>query len=213
MCKWSLLYNIKETPLLSFYSLKETYTIYNMQPRSHAVGQQGENGNGLSRNQLHQHSPSWTSSSARRHLSPNNIVVTSPASSSSSTQPISPTNVTPPRPTSPRNNNNNSNNINTSVYSMVRERSLHRDEGGGGNSSRPPSIRSASSYGRPLNRLMHNAHTRRHSSYSNFSTMSETSLPWTTRDIGFNAISGKVSCYNFLFILLLFYLSIQRKIT
>ncbi|KAI7854197.1 Vps54-like protein-domain-containing protein [Circinella umbellata] len=72
---------------------------------------------------------------------------------------------------------------------MVRERSMHRDEGGG-NSSRPPSIRSASSFGRPLNRLMHNAHTRRHSSYSNFSTMSETSLPWTTRDIGFNAISG-----------------------
>ncbi|CAO3641686.1 unnamed protein product [Cunninghamella blakesleeana] len=33
-------------------------------------------------------------------------------------------------------------------------------------------------------------HSRRHSNYSNFSTMSETSLPWTTRDIGFNAISG-----------------------
>ncbi|KAI9498334.1 Vps54-like protein-domain-containing protein [Zychaea mexicana] len=150
-----------------------------MQPRSHAAGQQqqqGENGNGSSRNYLHHHhSPSWNSSSAsaRRHLSPNNITT-------ASASPASPTNANSPRPTSPRT---------TPVHSMVRERSLHRDEGTT-SSSRPPSIRSASSYGRPLNRLMHNAHTRRHSSYSNFSTMSETSLPWTTRDIGFNAISG-----------------------
>ncbi|KAI8144882.1 Vps54-like protein-domain-containing protein [Fennellomyces sp. T-0311] len=143
-----------------------------MQPRSHAAGpQQGENGNVPSRNHLHLHSsPSWNSSSAssRRHLSPNNLTTTSGS-------PISPSSATSPRT--------------TPVHSMVRERSMHRDEGQGG-SSRPPSIRSASSHGRPFNRLMHNAHTRRHSSYSNFSTMSETSLPWTTRDIGFNAISG-----------------------
>ncbi|KAI8336713.1 Vps54-like protein-domain-containing protein [Chlamydoabsidia padenii] len=80
---------------------------------------------------------------------------------------------------------------------MTRERSLQRDDtlSYSTPSSRPPSVRSASSYGRPLpgNRLIHTGgghHSRRHSSYSNFSTMSETSLPWTTKDIGFNAISG-----------------------
>ncbi|CAG8531718.1 10008_t:CDS:10 [Diversispora eburnea] len=34
------------------------------------------------------------------------------------------------------------------------------------------------------------------SSISNFSTMSETSLPWTTKDIGFNAISGVLNNPN-----------------
>ncbi|CAG8621600.1 13009_t:CDS:10, partial [Racocetra persica] len=34
------------------------------------------------------------------------------------------------------------------------------------------------------------------SSISNFSTMSETSLPWTTKDIGFNAISGVLNDPN-----------------
>ncbi|CAO3589754.1 unnamed protein product [Absidia cylindrospora] len=85
-------------------------------------------------------------------------------------------------------------------HAMSRERSYQRDDTLPSSystpSSRPPFVRSASSYGRPLpnNRLMHSSggghHSRRHSSYSNFSTMSESSLPWTTKDIGFNAISG-----------------------
>ncbi|KAI8379270.1 Vps54-like protein-domain-containing protein [Radiomyces spectabilis] len=75
----------------------------------------------------------------------------------------------------------------------ARERSLQRDDVFVPNpSSRPASIRSASSFNRPVNshRFVQGHHTRRHSNYSNFSTVSETSLPWTTRDIGFNAISG-----------------------
>lgn len=50
-------------------------------------------------------------------------------------------------------------------------------------------------YGRGYNRSL----TRRislNSSISNFSTMSETSLPWTTKDIGFNAISGVLNDPN-----------------
>ncbi|CAG8480788.1 15770_t:CDS:10 [Cetraspora pellucida] len=50
-------------------------------------------------------------------------------------------------------------------------------------------------YGRGHNRGI----TRRislNSSISNFSTMSETSLPWTTKDIGFNAISGVLNDPN-----------------
>ncbi|KAF7722023.1 hypothetical protein EC973_003779, partial [Apophysomyces ossiformis] len=75
---------------------------------------------------------------------------------------------------------------------MGRDRSLPRDDVYiPAPSSRPPSIRSASSFGRQINhRFIYGQHTRRHSNYSSFSTMSETSLPWTTRDIGFNAISG-----------------------
>ncbi|KAI8078750.1 Vps54-like protein-domain-containing protein [Halteromyces radiatus] len=84
---------------------------------------------------------------------------------------------------------------------MHRERSYQRDDtlplaSYSTPSSRPPSIRSTSSYGRHFtnNRFIHSSgsghHSRRHSNYSNFSTMSETSLPWTTKDIGFNAISG-----------------------
>ncbi|KAI8072970.1 Vps54-like protein-domain-containing protein [Gongronella butleri] len=72
------------------------------------------------------------------------------------------------------------------THLMSRERSYPRDDYSP--SSRPPSIRSASSHGR--HRLLHGNHARRPSSYSNFSTMSETSLPWTTKDIGFHAISG-----------------------
>ncbi|GAN06613.1 vps54-domain-containing protein [Mucor ambiguus] len=75
---------------------------------------------------------------------------------------------------------------------LARERPFARDEYSSNTNpnSRPPSIRSATSFGRPLNRFMPGHHARHHSNYSNFSTMSETALPWTTRDIGFNAISG-----------------------
>ncbi|RUS32349.1 hypothetical protein BC938DRAFT_475645 [Jimgerdemannia flammicorona] len=55
--------------------------------------------------------------------------------------------------------------------------------------NRPPSINSVTSHGRSLNRIMH-GNVRRQSTMSGFSTMSETSLPWTTKDMGFNAISG-----------------------
>ncbi|RCI05882.1 hypothetical protein CU098_003366 [Rhizopus stolonifer] len=72
---------------------------------------------------------------------------------------------------------------------LARERPFARDDSTSPN-SRPPSIRSATSFGRPLGRFMTGNHARHHSNYSNFSTMSETALPWTTRDIGFNAISG-----------------------
>lgn len=142
-------------------------------PQGEAAGGQQSRSPPAQQQSRHSHSSSWaapssvSTSSPRRHLSPPNKV---PSSSGS-----------PPAATSPRPN----------VHVMARERSFHREDGP---SSRPPSIRSASSHGRPLNRFMHsggyNAHTRRHSGYSNFSTMSETSLPWTTRDIGFNAISG-----------------------
>ncbi|ORX50830.1 Vps54-domain-containing protein [Hesseltinella vesiculosa] len=73
------------------------------------------------------------------------------------------------------------------THLMSRERSYPRDDLIT-STSRPPSVRSASSHGR--HRLLHGQHNRRPSSYSNFSTMSETSLPWTTKDIGFHAISG-----------------------
>ncbi|KAI8993638.1 Vps54-like protein-domain-containing protein [Pilobolus umbonatus] len=70
---------------------------------------------------------------------------------------------------------------------LPRERSLNRDDH---SPNRSPSIRSATSFGRSANRLMTSQHTRHPSGYSNFSTMSEVALPWTTQDIGFNAISG-----------------------
>lgn len=51
---------------------------------------------------------------------------------------------------------------------------------------------SAPLYGRPFPR---SRHQRQHSSYSSYSSMSDTDLPWTTADIGFNAISGKfITC-------------------
>ncbi|KAI8637379.1 Vps54-like protein-domain-containing protein [Parasitella parasitica] len=85
---------------------------------------------------------------------------------------------------------NTANTVNTNKP-LARERPFARDEHNNTNSSsRPPSIRSATSFGRPLNRFIPGHHTRHHSNYSNFSTMSETALPWTIRDIGFNAISG-----------------------
>lgn len=167
-----------------------------MEPRSQpASPQQGENGATTEKSShlQHQHSSSWTATStgARRHLNSGSKL----AAGASSYSLHQPTPVVPssashagsPRSTSPRA---------TPMQAMVRERSFHREDGPG-SSSRPPSIRSASSYSRQLNahRLMYGAgnggaHARRHSGYSNFSTMSETSLPWTTRDIGFNAISG-----------------------
>ncbi|KAH8555260.1 Vps54-like protein-domain-containing protein [Umbelopsis sp. PMI_123] len=64
--------------------------------------------------------------------------------------------------------------------------SPHRSNSG----SRPASSHSGSSQGRSLNRILSSGHNRRQSAFANFSTMSETSLPWTTKDIGFNAISG-----------------------
>lgn len=72
---------------------------------------------------------------------------------------------------------------------LARERPFAREDSNN-TSSRPPSIRSATSFGRPINRFIPGHHARHHSNYSNFSTMSETALPWTTKDIGFNAISG-----------------------
>jgi vacuolar protein sorting-associated protein 54 len=88
----------------------------------------------------------------------------------------------PPPPTIITSNANNT--------STTHSRPFARDDNTNPN-SRPPSIRSATSFGRPLSRFISGQHTRHHSNYSNFSTMSETALPWTTRDIGFNAISGK----------------------
>lgn len=80
---------------------------------------------------------------------------------------------------------------NTNHRPLARERPFARDEYNNTNTnSKPPSIRSATSFGRPMNRFIPGHHARHHSNYSNFSTMSETALPWTTRDIGFNAISG-----------------------
>ncbi|OBZ90518.1 Vacuolar protein sorting-associated protein 54 [Choanephora cucurbitarum] len=75
---------------------------------------------------------------------------------------------------------------------LARERPYARNEtaNSSNSSSRPPSIRSATSFGRPLGRFVTGQHARHQSTYSNFSTMSETALPWTTKDIGFNAISG-----------------------
>lgn len=64
--------------------------------------------------------------------------------------------------------------------------SPHRSASG----SRPASSHSGSSQGRSLNRIQSTGHSRRQSAFANFSTLSETSLPWTTKDIGFNAISG-----------------------
>ncbi|KAJ2964903.1 hypothetical protein NQZ79_g350 [Umbelopsis isabellina] len=64
--------------------------------------------------------------------------------------------------------------------------SPHRSASG----SRPASSHSGSSQGRSLNRIQNSGHARRQSAFANFSTLSETSLPWTTKDIGFNAISG-----------------------
>lgn len=80
---------------------------------------------------------------------------------------------------------------NTINRSLARERPFARDEHNNTNpNSRPPSTRSATSFGRQMNRFIPGHHTRHHSNYSNFSTMSESALPWTTQDIGFNAISG-----------------------
>lgn len=81
---------------------------------------------------------------------------------------------------------------------LARERPFAREDYNNGNNSnsRPPSIRSATSFGRPINRFISGHHARHQSSYSNFSTMSETALPWTTQDIGFNAISGNSTFYN-----------------
>lgn len=76
---------------------------------------------------------------------------------------------------------------------LARERPFAREDNSN-NGSRPPSIRSATSFGRPMSRFIPGHHARHHSTYSNFSTMSETALPWTTKDIGFNAISGKNHC-------------------
>lgn len=85
-------------------------------------------------------------------------------------------------------NGNNSNH-----RPLARERPFARDDYNNANTnSKPPSIRSATSFGRPMSRFISGQHTRHHSNYSNFSTMSETALPWTTRDIGFNAISGNL---------------------
>lgn len=73
---------------------------------------------------------------------------------------------------------------------LARERPFAREDNSNNSNSRPPSIRSATSFGRPINRFISGHHARHQSTYSNFSTMSETALPWTTQDIGFNAISG-----------------------
>ncbi|KAI8979697.1 Vps54-like protein-domain-containing protein [Mycotypha africana] len=81
---------------------------------------------------------------------------------------------------------------NTHIRQLARERPFAREEYNINNASngRPASIRSAASIGRPVNKFLTGHHVRSHSNYSNFSTMSETALPWTTQDIGFNAISG-----------------------
>ncbi|ORE06130.1 Vps54-domain-containing protein [Rhizopus microsporus var. microsporus] len=84
-------------------------------------------------------------------------------------------------------------NTNTpTIRPLARERPYAREEynNNNNNNSRPPSIRSAASYGRTLSRLTAGHHARHHSNYSSFSTISENVLPWTTQDIGFNAISG-----------------------
>lgn len=77
---------------------------------------------------------------------------------------------------------------------LARERPFAREDYNNSNNSnsRPPSIRSATSFGRPISRFISGHHARHQSNYSNFSTMSETALPWTTQDIGFNAISGSL---------------------
>lgn len=135
------------------------------------------------------------------HLIPpnNSLKLSSLASSASSPSPYSAPSSISSSPSPPVMPSSSSPRGSTAVasHAMTRERSYQREDSlpYSSPSSRPPSVRSASSYGRPLpgNRLMHSGgghHSRRHSSYSNFSTMSETSLPWTTKDIGFNAISG-----------------------
>lgn len=83
--------------------------------------------------------------------------------------------------------------VNTSaptIRPLARERPYAREEYNN-ISSKPSSVRSGTSYGRTLSRLMTGHHARHHSNYSSFSTISESVLPWTTQDIGFNAISGK----------------------
>ncbi|KAI7865685.1 hypothetical protein BDF14DRAFT_1744092 [Spinellus fusiger] len=81
-------------------------------------------------------------------------------------------------------------------YPLTPNRPFQREEShattnnNNSNNNRTPSIRSASSFNRSNNYRLTQHHTRHLSGQSNFSTMSETSLPWTTRDIGFNAISG-----------------------
>jgi vacuolar protein sorting-associated protein 54 len=107
------------------------------------------------------------------------------ASIPNATSPKSDVHVSPPPPPTIITSNAST----THSRPLARERPFARDENSNPN-SRPPSIRSATSFGRPLGRFMSGQHTRHHSNYSNFSTMSETALPWTTRDIGFNAISG-----------------------
>ncbi|CAO3700621.1 unnamed protein product [Rhizopus stolonifer] len=82
--------------------------------------------------------------------------------------------------------------VNTSaptIRPLARERPYAREEYNNV-SSKPSSVRSGTSYGRTLSRLMTGHHARHHSNYSSFSTISESVLPWTTQDIGFNAISG-----------------------
>ncbi|CAG8525797.1 486_t:CDS:10 [Paraglomus occultum] len=62
-----------------------------------------------------------------------------------------------------------------------------------------PSTQRASSSMALYGQNYRHGHMRRisiNSSISNFSTMSETSLPWTTKDIGFNAISGVLNNPN-----------------
>ncbi|KAI9246139.1 Vps54-like protein-domain-containing protein [Sporodiniella umbellata] len=75
------------------------------------------------------------------------------------------------------------------IRPLARERPYAREEYNN-SSSRPSSVRSGTSYGRTLGRLINGHHVRHHSNYSSFSTISESVLPWTTQDIGFNAISG-----------------------
>lgn len=114
---------------------------------------------------------------------PSNTTSNSESSSSDSTSQDKPTQSTnTSQPTSPVNAH--------TIRPLARERPYAREEYNT-STSKPPSVRSGTSYGRTLNRLMTGHHTRHHSNYSSFSTISENVLPWTTQDIGFNAISGK----------------------
>ncbi|KAG0942041.1 hypothetical protein G6F57_004640 [Rhizopus arrhizus] len=113
---------------------------------------------------------------------PSNTTSNSESSSSDSTSQDKPTQSTnTSQPTSPVNAH--------TIRPLARERPYAREEYNT-STSKPPSVRSGTSYGRTLNRLMTGHHTRHHSNYSSFSTISENVLPWTTQDIGFNAISG-----------------------
>lgn len=117
---------------------------------------------------------------------PSNASPPSEASSESTFQKAS-TSANTSQSTSPVNTNA------PTIRPLARERPYAREEynnNNNNNNSRPPSIRSAASYGRTLSRLTAGHHARHHSNYSSFSTISENVLPWTTQDIGFNAISG-----------------------